>query len=143
MTRVLANLVLFGALLLPMSAIADDAANEALARRFYAEFNARSFNAFSEFIATDVVDRMAAPGAGNGAGAVRQRMEALVAEVPDARISIQLILVSGDYVTVVTNVAGTSGGRMPADQRPVSYRAIDIWLIRDGLLAEIWHIEQN
>ena len=75
MTRVLANLVLFGALLLPMSAIADDAANEALARRFYAEFNARSFNAFSEFIATDVVDRMAAPGAGNGAGAVRQRME--------------------------------------------------------------------
>lgn len=143
MTRILAHIMVIGALLFPISAVADDTENEALARRFYAEFNARSFDSFSEFVAADAVDRMAAPGAGTGLTAIRQQMEALVAEVPDARMSILLIFVSGDYITVVTNVSGTSGGMMPADQRPVSYRAIDIWLVRDGLLAELWHAEQD
>ena len=135
MNRVLPAFILLGVLVTPIVVSADDAANEAIARRYYAEFNARDFEALSEFVSVDFVDHT---GNGDGVGALQRRMEALVAEVPDARISIQLILVSGDHVTVIANIAGTSGGMMPADQRPVDYAAIDVWLIRDGMLSEIW-----
>lgn len=35
-----------------------------------------------------------------------------------------------------------TGGAMPADQRLINFQTIDVWLIRDGMLAEIWHSER-
>lgn len=143
MAKALARLALIAALaVIPGIASADDAANAALTRQFYGAFNDRDFDAFEEVMATDFVDRSAGPTIATGVGIVRARMEDLAAEIPDIRMTITLLLVSGDYVTVVTNARGVMGGAMPADQRLVSFQAIDIWLIRDGVLAELWHSEQ-
>ena len=142
MFRLLPPIVLALALVtIPIGASADDAANEALARRFYVSVNDRAFDRFEEFVAADFVDHT-----GNeegGAIELRRRMEALANEMSDVRLSIELILPSGDYVTVVATARGTSGGAMPADQRLVVVKTVDVWLIRDGMLSELWRGEQR
>ncbi len=143
MTRTLARLAVVLALTaVPAAAAADDAASAALARRFYVAFNDRDFEAFNQFIAADFVDHSARPDGGPGVAIVWAEMEALVAEIPNVRLTIELLLVSGDYVTVVLSARGMTGGAMPADQRLINFQTIDVWLIRDGMLAEIWHSER-
>jgi predicted ester cyclase len=125
--------------------VADDAANEALARRFYTEFNARNLDAFDEFIAADVVDHTAAPGMATGLAAMKEEMQGFIAAFSDIKVENDLVLVSGDYVTVISTAKGTNDGMMmdmPATNKPVDFKGIDVWLVRDGKLAEIWHVEQ-
>ena len=48
-------------------------------------------------------------------------------------------------MTVVSTAKGTNDGKMmemPATNKPVDFKAIDVWLVRDGKLAEVWHVEQ-
>ena len=55
------------------------------------------------------------------------------------------ILAKGDYVTVVSTSKGTNTGPlmgMPATGKPAEIGSIDVWLVRDGRLAEAWHVEQ-
>lgn len=128
-----------------MPVLADDAENEALARRFYTEFNARNFDALPEFVAADVVDHTAAPGAPQGLDIMTKELQGFATAFSDGKIENDLVLVSGDYVTVVSTAKGTNDGplfEMPATNKPVEIKAIDVWLIRDGKLAEVWHVEQ-
>jgi steroid delta-isomerase-like uncharacterized protein len=128
-----------------MQAMADDAANEALAKRFYTEFNAGNIDAFSEFIAADVVDHSAAPGMAGGIDSLKKEMKDFKAAFPDMKLENQKVLASGDYVTVISQAAGTNTGPMmgmAATGKPVKFQAIDVWLVRDGKLAESWHVEQ-
>ena len=120
------------------AARADDAANEALARQYYSAVNSRAFASFADFVAEDFVNHAEEAV---GISALVTRAEALVAEMSDMRMAIELILPSGDYVTVVGTVRGTAGGAMPADQRVVEFRIVDVWLIRDGKLAELWRAD--
>lgn len=128
-----------------MPVLADDAANEALARRFYAEFNARNFDAFPEFIAADIVDHTAAPGAPSGIDILMKDLRDFATGFSDIQVTNDLVLVSGDHVTVISTAKGTNDGmmmEMPATNKPVDIHAIDVWLVRDGKLAEVWHVEQ-
>jgi predicted ester cyclase len=120
------------------AARADDAANEALARQYYAAVNSRAFASFADFVASEFVNHA---DEAVGIDALAAQAEALVAEMSDMRMSIELILPSGDYVTVVGTARGTAGGAMPADQRVVEFRIVDVWLIRDGKLAELWRAD--
>ena len=125
--------------------LADDAANEALARRFYTEFNARNFDALPEFIAADIVDHTAPPGGPTGIDMLTKELKDFAAGFSDMQITNELVLVSGDYVTVISTAKGTNDGmmmKMPATSKPVDFQAIDVWLVRDGKLAEVWHVEQ-
>jgi predicted ester cyclase len=107
------------------------------------EFNNRNFAAFSEFIANDFIDRTAAQGEEAGLNGLRARMEAIAAELPSLRISIELIFAKGDYVAVVAAARGVTGGAMPADRRIIEYSMIDVWFVRDGKLAELWHLQEQ
>ncbi|MGN6489804.1 MAG: ester cyclase [Devosia sp.] len=125
--------------------LADDAANQALAKRFYTEFNARNFDALSEFIAPDIIDRTAAAGAPTGLESMKTEMQGFAKAFSDMKITNDMFLVSGDYVTVISTATGTNDGMMmdmPATNKPVDIKAIDVWLVRDGKLAEVWHVEQ-
>jgi len=125
--------------------LADDAANEALARRFYTEFNARNFDALPEFIAADIVDHTAPPGGPTGIDMLTKELKDFAASFSDMQITNELVLVSGDHVTVISRAKGTNDGKMmeaPATNKPVDFQAIDVWLVRDGKLAEVWHVEQ-
>jgi predicted ester cyclase len=128
-----------------MQAMADDAANEALAKRFYTEFNAGNIDAFDQFIAANVVDHSAAPGTPSGIDSLKKEMKDFKAAFPDIEIDNQKVLVSGAYVTVVSEASGTNTGPMmgmAATGKPAKFQTIDVWLVRDGKLAEAWHVEQ-
>lgn len=124
--------------LAPVAASADDAANEALARSFYAAFNARNYDRIADIVAADLVGHT---GEADGSEALIAEMQSMVAEMSDVRITVDLIAVAGDTVTVVANVRGTGGGMMPADQHIVSYTLIDVWLVGEDRLAELWRAE--
>lgn len=126
-------------------AMADEAANEALARRFYTEVNAGNIAAFDQFIAADMVDHSAMPGAPAGLPAMKHEMEQFTAAFPDMKIQNEIVIPKGDYVTVISTAAGTNTGAMmgmPATGKPVNFGAIDVWKVKDGKLAEVWHVEQ-
>lgn len=146
MNRMFVGFVALGAIALTVWPVfADDAANEALARRFYTEFNARNFAAFPEFIAADVVDHTAGPDMAAGVEGLTKELQGFATAFSDMKIENELVLVSGDYVTVVSTAKGTNDGammEMPATNKPVDFKAIDVWLVRDGKLAEVWHVEQ-
>lgn len=126
-------------------AAADEAANEALARRFYLEVNARNIDAFDEFFAADFIDRSAAPGAPQGVAPVKQEMQGFVTAFPDLKIVNDKVIAKGDYVTVISTGTGTNTGPfmgMAPTGKWTKIGAIDVWLVRDGKLAEAWHVEQ-
>jgi predicted ester cyclase len=136
---------LFLALVPIPAALADDAANEALARRFYTEFNARNFDAYDEFIAADLVDHSAPPNAPTGLAAVKEEMKGFAAGFSDMQLDNEQVFVSGDHVTVISRAHGTNDGptmNMPATNKPVDFQTIDVWLVKDGKLSEVWHVEQ-
>lgn len=143
----LGRLAMTAAVLAPLAApaVADEAANEALARRFYAEVNARNIDAFDELFAADFIDHSAAPGAPQGIAPVKKEMEGFVTAFPDLKLVNDKVIASGDYVTVISTGAGTNTGPlmgMAPTGKPVRMGAIDVWLVRDGKLAEAWHVEQ-
>jgi predicted ester cyclase len=146
MNRLFVTVAALAVLVLPtLPVLADDAANEALARRFYTEFNARNFDALPEFIAADIVDHTAPPGGPTGIDMLTKELKDFAASFSDLQITNELVLVSGDHVTVISTAKGTNDGKMmdmPATNKPVDFHAIDVWLVRDGKLAEVWHVEQ-
>ena len=126
-------------------ASADEAANEALARRFYAEINARNLDALNEFVAVNFVDHNAPPGAPQGLEGMKAGLKPFLASSSDLKITNDLVVTKGDYVTVVDTAKGTNDGSMmgaPATNKPFEFHAIDLWLIKDGKLAEGWHVEE-
>jgi steroid delta-isomerase-like uncharacterized protein len=131
---------------LAAAAIADEAANEALARRFYTEFNAGNVSAFDDFIAADFIDHTpTVPDAPQGLEGVKHEIQGYLAAFPDARIVNDRVIAKDDYVTVISTLTGTNTGMllgMAATGKPVKINAIDVWLVRDGKLAEVWHVEQ-
>ena len=146
MQRVLLTLIATAALAIAtLPVFADDAANEALARRFYTEFNARNFDALPEFVAADIVDHTAPPGGPSGIDMLTKELKDFATGFSDLQITNELVLVSGDHVTVISRCKGTNDGammEMPATNKPVAFQAIDVWLVKDGKLAEVWHVEQ-
>ena len=127
------------------TALADDAANEALARRFYSVVNARNLDALDEFVAPDFVDHSAPPGAPQGFAGLKEGLKPFLASSSDIKIANDLVIVKGDYVTVLDTAKGTNDGammNMPASNKPFQFQALDLWLIKDGKLAEAWHVEQ-
>ena len=127
------------------AALADEAANEALARRFYTEFNNHNIAAFDQFIAADLVDHSAPPGAPTGLAAVKKEMTDFATAFPDMNLHNDKVIAKGDYVTVISTAKGTNSGPMmgmAATNKPVQFGTIDVWLIKDGKLSEVWHVEQ-
>lgn len=127
------------------AAMADDAANEALAKRFYTEFNNGNIDAMSDFIAADVVDHTADPGMTGGIDSLKTAMKDFKTAFPDMKLTNEKVLPSGDYVTVVSQAVGTNTGPMmgqAATGKPAKFHAIDVWLVKNNKLAEVWHVEQ-
>ena len=126
-------------------ASADEAANEALARRFYTAFNAHNLDALNEFVAVNFVDHNVPPGAPQGLEGLWAGLKPFLASSSDLKITNDLVVTKGDYVTVLDTAKGTNDGRLmgaPATNRPFTFHAIDLWLIKDGKLAEGWHVEE-
>lgn len=96
----------------------------------------------------DLVDRFVADDYVNhndfvadGREANRRFWAAFFAGVPDVRVSMADLIVSGDRVVGRFVYRGTHTGDLlgiPATGKPVEMRSIDIWRVADGMFAEHW-----
>lgn len=120
-------------------------ANKALARRFYDGFNQGNFDAFNTFIATDFVDHNPVPGQAPGLKGLKDVMGIFRGGFPDMRVTPEDLIAEGDKVVVRSSARGTNTGAfmgIPPSGKHVEIAAIDVWRVRDGKLAEAWHIEE-
>ena len=127
------------------TAIADEAANAALVRKFYEAINARSLDQLDAIVATDFMDHMADPQQPHGIEALKQSLGPFLASSSDLKFVNDPVIAKGDYVTVVDTITGTNDGEimgMQPTSKSFEFSAIDIWRVKDGKLAEAWHVEQ-
>ena len=55
------------------------------------------------------------------------------------------MIAKGEFVTIVDTISGTNDGEimgMQPTKKSFEFSAIDIWRVKDGKLAEAWHVEQ-
>jgi steroid delta-isomerase-like uncharacterized protein len=122
----------------------DDGAKAALAKQFYDAFNAGDLDAMESFIAADFVDNNPIPGQPAGLEGLKWALGGFYAAFPDIQVEPQQILVSGDYVTVLSIATGSQDGEflgLPPTGKTVQFHTSDTWRIEDGMLVEGFHIE--
>jgi predicted ester cyclase len=129
---------------LAATAVADEAGNETLARRFYTEFNLHHLDAFNQLMAGNFVDHNPSPDQKPGVQGLIDLNKVFIAAFDDIKVNPELVIAKGDYVTVYSTVVGTQTGGffgVAATKKQIDFTSIDIWLVKDGKLAEVWHVK--
>jgi predicted ester cyclase len=127
------------------TAMADDAANAALARKFYEAINSRNLDALDAIVLKDFMDHMADPQQAHGVDGLKQSLAPFLASSSDLKFVNDPVIAKGEFVTVVDTISGTNDGEimgMQPTKKSFEFSAIDIWRVKDGKLAEAWHVEQ-
>jgi predicted ester cyclase len=66
--------------------------------------------------------------------------------VPDLKVTVEKMILAGDYVTVHMRFAGHFTGMFGQAQgkgQPIAFTATDLVKIRNGRITDNWHIEDN
>ena len=95
-------------------------------------------------VTDDVIEHPLNPGQVPGRDALKQTFGGFHLIVPDLRLTVEDMIAAADKVAVRSSMRGTPAGEylgVPANGRPLSFTAIDIWRIADGRAAEVWHVE--
>lgn len=97
-------------------------------------------------LAADFTDRTLPPGRAQGIEGPLAASKTFHAAVPDLRCDVDQMIVAGDRVIAhlrfTGHFTGTFNGVRGAGQ-PIDFIATDIYRIRDGKIADNWHIEDN
>lgn len=118
--------------------------NKAIVRRFYELFNEGNLEGLGEVFAADAVDHDPLPGQAPGLEGVRQSLAPFLSGFPGIQITIEQMVVDGDKVADRIVAHGTHTGDfldIPATGKPVTVKALNMYRIADGKIAEAWHIE--
>jgi len=110
-----------------------------LADRYVEMINAHDPDAVDRFVAEDYVNHNAFVADGREAN--RQFWTAFFAGLPDVRVTMEDLVVSGDRVVGRFVYRGTHTGDLmgiPATGQPVEMRSIDIWRVQNGMFVEHW-----
>jgi len=110
-----------------------------LADRYVEMINAHDPDAVDRFVAEDYVNHNAFVADGREAN--RQFWTAFFAGLPDVRVAMEDLVVSGDRVVGRFVYRGTHTGDLmgiPATGQPVEMRSIDIWRVQNGMFVEHW-----
>ena len=129
-------------LLMTLSPAAAETAGQrkAVARRVFDEiFNQGKFEVADEIYAKDFVNHGATRDVGlkEDQDAARGWRSAF----PDLKVSVDKILVDGEFVTVLWSGGGTNTGEgngLPATGKKLKGRGITIWRISGGKIREEW-----
>jgi steroid delta-isomerase-like uncharacterized protein len=140
--RRLITLVVFCAIALFAFEAAAETPDErkAVARRVFEEiFNQGKFEVADEIYAKDFVNH----GMTRDVGLAEDQAAARGwrAAAPDLNMSIEKLLVDGDFVVVLWSGGGTNtgtGNGLPATGKKLHARGITIWRISDGKIREEW-----
>ena len=110
-----------------------------LADRYVEMINKHDPDAVDLFVADDYVNHNAFVADGREAN--RQFWTVFFAGLPDVRVTMEDLVVSGDRVVGRFVYRGTHTGDLmgiPATGQPVEMRSIDIWRVQNGMFVEHW-----
>ena len=134
---------------LVVAAPTPDAQREATlkaVRAFYDFWNTGDEALLKEAIAPNFTDHTLPPGRPQGPEGPAFASRRFRAAVPDLKVTVEKMIVAGDYVTVHMNFTGHFTGRFGQTQgkgQPVPFIATDLVKIQNGRITDNWHIEDN
>ena len=116
--------------------------NKAIVRKFIEAYNNRNLDLVDDFVAPDYVDHT------NNVN--REGLKQLIAmglnAFPDWHETIEDIIAKGDKVWVRLSYTGTHKGEfmgLPPTGKKITSKAVDIYRIVSGKLAEYWNVTNN
>jgi steroid delta-isomerase-like uncharacterized protein len=128
----------------PLAATATLQDNKAIVRRYYNEvLNRGNIDLLDELAVEDYREHDPFPGQGNGLADLKARVAGLCDAFKPLHFTIEDIIAEGDKVVVRWTNSGTASGAflgMPATGKQFGIPGIDIHAVRDGKLAEHWHV---
>jgi predicted ester cyclase len=117
--------------------------NKALVRRYYDEvLNGGNVGILDVIAAPDYEEHDPVPGQTTGLAGLKQRVAILRAAF-QPRFTLDDMIAEGDRVVVRWTNSGVHVGEfagMPPTNRPFTIAGIDIHRVRDGKMAEHWHV---
>jgi steroid delta-isomerase-like uncharacterized protein len=121
--------------------------NREVVRRFHeAAWTRGDLAVAGALLAADLVDHdaLAFPGRAPGAEGLLQVVAMVRAALPDLRRELHEQVCEGDRVVTRFTDRGTHRGALlgvPPTGRVVAVRGINVERVRDGRIAELWHVE--
>jgi predicted ester cyclase len=125
----------------------DADALKAMYRRWLLEeWGAGDYSVAEELIADDLVDHNRLPGQPPGRAGDVWMAKMIRTAFPDAAFQADVVIADGDYVTGRWTMTATNTGPfelfgLPPTGRPVTMTGQEIFRVRDGKFAEVWHQE--
>lgn len=117
--------------------------HKAVVRRFYEDvLNSGDIDALEELAEEDYLENDMLPGQGTGLTGLRDRVTMLKTAL-DSQFTIEDVIAEGDKVAVRWTNSGTHVGDfagIPATGKNFTIAGIDIHRMRDGKMAEHWHV---
>jgi len=115
-------------------------------RAFYNFWNTGDEALLKDALASNFTDHTLPQGRPQGPEGPAFVSRRFRAAVPDLKVTVEKMIVAGDYVTVHMNFTGHFTGRFgqtQGDGQSVPFIATDIVKIENGRITDNWHIEDN
>jgi predicted ester cyclase len=112
-------------------------------RAFYDFWNTGDEALLREAIAPNFTDHTLPSGRPEGPAFASRRFRAAV---PDLKVTVEKMIIAGDYVTAHMSFTGHFTGKFGQTQgegQPVPFIATDLVKIENGRITDNWHIEDN
>jgi steroid delta-isomerase-like uncharacterized protein len=118
--------------------------NKTVVRCYYEQvFNQRRINLLNQLAVEDYVEHDPFPGQGNGRADLTARVQAILAAFTPLQFRLEHLIAENDQVIAHWSQDGTHSGvfmGIPATGRQYTITGIDIHKLRDGRMAEHWHV---
>jgi predicted ester cyclase len=124
----------------------EGASVERAARVFYEFWNTGDTALLKEALSPAFTDHTLPPGRPQGPEGPAFASRNFRGAVPDLRVSIEKMIIAGDYVTVHMHFTGHFTGRMghvAGHGQPIDFIATDLIRVTEGRVTDNWHIEDN
>jgi predicted ester cyclase len=115
-------------------------------RAFYDFWNAGDPVFLKQAIAEKFTDHTLPPGRPQGPEGPAFASRRFRAAVPDLKVTVEKVIVAGDYVTVHMSFNGHFTGVFGQTQgggQPIAFIATDLLKVENGRITDNWHIEDN
>jgi steroid delta-isomerase-like uncharacterized protein len=124
--------------------MADTTANKAVVQRLFDGLARADFDTMMACVSEEIVVHSPVPGEWSGADGFRQFLQVFLTGFPEQHTTVEDLLAEGDLVVARHTHHATHGGEfagIPPTGRRVSVPGIEMFRIRDGRIAEFWHMD--